>query len=237
MSTFLSAQSVDEIAANYTAADAAFKEAVEARYEQALAEAGLLDEDGEVDVDEIVERVYQTLKTKHVKNIEPGNDDRYDPSTSSTKEELAAAVFTAGPTAADAERNAVMKKVYEKCLSTVWNHTVTTRRGGVQKRLDHDKLLLVRGKVYRSGNTISTGVYVTTHTELVLREYLGPRLESFRKMTEALESDFELAAERDKSLAGPMRAAIEAAVEEAVARLPVAALASGETNRQKAIEK
>ena len=237
MNTVASAHTADQIAALYTTADAEFKQAVDDRVYKAAEAASLVDANGDIDVELIVDRAYQELKTKHVVNIDSGNDDRYDPATSSTKEELAAKVFTAGPTAADAELNAVEKKAYEKCLALVWNHTVPTQRGRIQKRLEADKLLLVRGNVYRNGNTIETGVFVTKHPELVLREYLGPRLEKLRKLTEALEGDYELALERDKSLEGPMRAAIEAAVAEAAAKLPVAALGSGGANGQKAIVK
>jgi hypothetical protein len=231
------AQNADQIALSYATAETELKEAVEDRVHRAADEAGLLDEDGDIDVDLIVDRAYEELKTKQVVSIETGNDDRFDPVKSSTKEELAAVVFTAGPTAADAERNLVEKKAYDKCQSLVWNHTVPTLRGRVQKRLDADKLLLVRGKVYRNGNTIDTGVFVTTNPELVLREYLAPRLEKLRKVTEDLEGDFGLALERDKALEGPMRAAIEAAVLESTARLPVPGLGSGNGNGRKALEK
>lgn len=231
------AHSADLIAATYTSADEEFKKAVAERVHRAAKDAGLLDADGEIDIDEIEDRAYDVLRTKHVVNIESGNDDRYDPQTSSSREELGTAVFNAGPTAADAERNEVEKRAYEKCLSLVWNHTVPTRRGRVQKRLEADKLLLVRGKVYRSGNTIETGVFVTKNPELVLREYLEPRLEKLRKVTEALEGDFDLALERDKSLEAPMRAAIEAAVVEASAKLPGPTLGAGGGNGQKALDK
>lgn len=237
MSNAVVALSADEIAANYTTADAEFKQAVEDRVHRAADEAGLLDAEGHIDIELITERAYQELKTKHVVNIDSGNDDRYDPATSSTKEELATAVFTAGPTAADAERNAVEKKAYDRCQALVWNHTVPSRRGRVQKRLEADKLLLVRGNVYRNGNTIEMGVFVTRNPELVLREYLGPRLEKLRKLTEALEGDFDLALERDKSLEAPMRAAIENAIVEAAARLPVSLLGLKGGNDQKALDK
>jgi hypothetical protein len=236
MSTATSAHSVDQIAVSYTTADREFKEAVEARVLKAAEDAGLLDANDEIDVEILVDRAYQELKTKHVVNIDSDNDDRYDPATSSTKEELANAVFTAGPTAADAELNLVEKKAYDKCLALVWNHTVPTGRGRIQKRFEADKLLLVRGKVYRNGNTIETGVFVTKHPELVLREYLAPRLEKLRKLTEALEGDFELALERDMALEGPMRVAIEAAVAEAAAKLPVPELGSGGANGHKALD-
>lgn len=237
MTDMATALSADAIAAKYTAADAEFKEAVERRVLEAVDGAGLLDAEDEVDTELLVERIYQELKTREVVHIESDNDDRYDPETSSTKEELAAAILTAGPTAADAELNTVEKKAYDRCLSLVWNHTVTSSRGRVQKRLAADKLLLVRGRVYRNGNTIENGVFVTKHPELVLREYLGPHLEKLRKITEALEGDFDLAIERDKLLEAPMRAAIEAAVVEAAAKLPVSLLGSGSGNGQKALEK
>ncbi|HEY8809270.1 MAG TPA: hypothetical protein VIM28_04530 [Solirubrobacterales bacterium] len=237
MSNSVVAHSADEISANYTMADAEFRQAVEERVSRAAGEAGLLDGDGGIDVDLLVERAYQELKTKHVVNIDPGNDDRFDPSTSSTKEELATAIFTSGPTATDAELNAVEKKAYDRCLAMVWNYTSPSQRGRIQKRLEADKLLLVRGNVYRNGNTIEMGVFVTKNPELVLREYLGPRLEKLRKLTEALEGDFDLALKRDKSLEGPMRAAIEAAVVEAAAKLPVSLLGSGSSNGQKALDK
>jgi hypothetical protein len=237
MSISTATHSAEQIVQLFTAADEEYKQAVEDRFYRAADEAGLLDENGDILVDEIVERAYNVLRTKNVQSIDAGNDDRYSPVTSSTKEELAAEVFTAGPTASDAELNAIEKKAYEKCLAAVWNHTVPTGRGRIQKRLDADKLLLVRGKVYRNGNTIETGVYVTTNPELVLREYLGPRLETLRKLTEALEGDFELALERDKTLEGPMRAAIESAIAEAAAKLPVASLGTGGANGKKALGK
>jgi hypothetical protein len=237
VSTVASAHSADEIAARYTAADAEFKQAVEDRVYRAADAAGLLDENGDIDVDLITDRAYEELKTKEVVSVESDKDDRYDPATSSTKEELTAAVFTAGPTAADAERNAVEKKAYDRCQALVWNHTVPTQRGRIQKRLEADKLLLVRGRVYRSGNTIETGVFVTKNPELVVREYLGPRLEKLRKLTEALDDDFELALQRDHALEAPMRAAIESAVREATARLPVAGIGSGSGDGRKSLGK
>ena len=237
MSTVIPAQTADQIADKYTAADEEFKQAVEDRVHRAAEAADLLDESGDIDVDLIVERAYRELKTKEVVNIDSGNDDRFDPKKSSSKEEMANAVFTAGPFAADAELNAVEKKAYEKCQALVWNHTVPTQRGRIQKRLEADKLLLVRGRVYRNGNTIETGVFVTRNPELVLREYLAPRLEKLRKISEALEGDFELALERDQALEGPMRAAIETAVVEATAKLPVAQLGSGKVPGRTALDK
>jgi len=236
LSNLTSALSADQIAANYSAADAEFKQAVEDRVNRAADEAGLLDDEGSIDPDLIEERAYQEIKTKHVVSIDEGNDDRYDPATSSSKQELAAAVFTAGPTPADAERNAVEKKAYEKCLSLVWNHTVMSSRGRIQKRLAAEKLLLVRGNVYRNGNTIEAGVFVTRNPELILREYLGPRIDKWRKEAEALKADFDLAVERDKSLAGPLQAAIEAGLAEAHAKLPAGSIGSGQASATKALD-
>lgn len=237
MSTGTTAYTADQIVQRYTTASAEFKQAWEDRFYRAADEAGLLDGNGDLDPNKVLDRSYSEVRTKLVTHIEPGNDDRYSPHTSSTKEELAAAVFTAGPTPADAETNAIEKKAYEKCLSTVWNLTVQSGRGRIQKRLDADRLLLVRGKVYRNGNTIKDGVYVTLHPELVVREFLGPRFDALRKLTEALDDDFELAVQRDPSLEAPMRAAIEASVLEAATRLAVAAIGSGESNGKKALGK
>ena len=238
MSTSITASQIantDLISDNYSAADEEFKKAVEIGVIRAAEASDLLNVDGEIDVEEIVDRAYHEVRSKEVVNIEPGNDDRFNPKKSSTKEELAKAVFTAGPSAADAERNAVERKVYERCLGLVWNHTVMTERGRIQKRLDADKLLLVRGRVYRGGNTIDSGVFVTKNPEIVLREYLGPRLETLRKVTAALKGDFDLALGREKSLEGPMQAAIQAAVSQAAATLPVKQLGSGAAKPPKAL--
>lgn len=238
MSTSITTSQINDtdlISDKYSAADQEFKEAVKYGVERAADEAGLLIADGEIDSEEIIERAYREVKTKQVVNVESGNDDRFSPKKSSTKEELTMAVFTAGPTAADAERNSVERKVYERCLTLVWNHTVMTGRGRIQQRLDADKLLLVRGRVYRNGNTIDSGVFVTKNPEIVLREYLGPRLESLRKVTAALEEDFGLALERDKALEGPMRAAIDSAVSQATANLPVKQIGSGNAKGTKAL--
>lgn len=234
--TATSANSADEIAANKQSADQDFDEAVNNRFMQAASDAGLLDEDGNVDVDRVADQVYDELRSKHVKEIGGDTDDRFDPSTSSTKDELTAAIFVAGPTSSDSEQNDVEKKAYEKCASTVWNLTQPSRRGRVQKRLEADKLLLIRGRVFRNGNPIPNGIYVSTHEEIVLREFLGPRLEKLRKLTDAIEDDYKMATERVKELDGPMRAAIEAAMREATAKLPVPALGSGSSSSdQKAL--
>jgi hypothetical protein len=238
MSTPLeSVLSADEISANKEAADQAFNEAVEERYMKAAEDAGLLNEDGEVDQDLLADRVYEELKPKHVVHIGPDQDDRTDPATSSTKDELTSAVFFAGPTLAEAENgNKVLQKAYERCQAAVWNLTAQGRRGHAQKRLEADKLLVIRGKVFRNGNPVSTGIYVSTQEEIVRREYLGPRLEKLRKLTEAIEEDRSLASELDPALDASMQAAIDTAMNEAAVRLQVNALGAG-TAPSKAIEK
>lgn len=233
--TVPSAITADQIAASKESADQDFDEAVQRRFMRAAADAGLVDAEGDLDQELVAEEVYDELKTKRVVVIGSDQDDRDNPATSSTKDELTAAVFTAGPTAAEAEQNDVEKKAYEKCQAAVWNLTQAGRRGNIQKRLEAEKLLLVRGKVFRNGNPIANGVYVSTHEEVVLREFLGPRLEKLRKLTDAIEDDYKMATERAEELAGPMRGAIEAALREATAKLPVAQLGSGESNGQKAI--
>lgn len=229
-----SAQSADEIAANKQTADEQFAEAVERRFMRAHYDAGLIDEDGNVDKEKIAQQVYDELRTKRVVQI-GAEDDRYDPATSSTKDELTAAIFVNGPTIADAEQNEVERKAYEKCQAAVWNLTQPGARGHVQQRLEADKLLLVRGKVFRSGNPILTGIYVSTEEEIVLREFLGPRLDKLRKLADALENDYKMATERAPALGGAMHAAIEAAMTETTAKLAVAALGSGEANGRKAL--
>ena len=236
MSDVASVHSTDLIAARHTAADAEFKEAVDDIVYKAAEAAGLVDDDGEISIDTIVDRAYDELKTKIVVSIEPGNDDRYDPATSSTKEELAAAVFTAGPTAAQAERSAREEGVREVPFAGLEPHGYDQARAhpespggpeapgrarqGVPQR-QHDRDRRVR------------------HEEPRARAARVPRPApgEVRKITEALEADFDLALERDQMLEGPMCAAIEAAVAEAAARLPVAALSAGSANGQKTIGK
>jgi hypothetical protein len=226
---------VDEIVARKQAANKEFDDAVQERFIEAADAAGLLDERDELDDELVAQRVYQELKSKRVVNIDPGNDDRRDPTSSSTKDELTAAIFTAGPTALDAERDDVERAVYAKCVSAVWNPTQTGKRGRVQKMFDSDSLILVRGKVFREPNPIKDGIYVSTHEEIVMREFWGPRLDRLRKLASALEDDYEMVKERVPALDAPMRAAIEAAFVEATAKLPVPTLGTGDG--QKAIGK
>lgn len=235
-SEVLSSASADVIAANKSAADAAFDRAVEERFLEVATEAGVV-EDGKVDRKLVVGLVYDELKTKHVSSIDPESDDRRDPAKSSHKEELAEAIFTSMPTGSEADGNRVEAKVRERCLAAVWNVTQTGERGQVQKRLRVDNLVLVRGVVFRGSATLTDGLFVSTHEEVVLREFLGPRLEKLRKLTEAIEGDFEMVAARAPQLRAPMRAAIEAAVIEATAKLPVETLGSGQRSDQKALDR
>jgi hypothetical protein len=232
-----SVHTADEIVAAKHVADEQYNEAVEIGFQRAIVEAELDDGEGNLDKELVAEKVYEILRTKRVAEIGTEKDDRYDPATSSTKDELTVAIFTAGPTTADAEKNDVVKKVYEKCQAAVWNLTTPSGRGLVQRHLEADKLLLVRGKVFRNGNPITNGIYVSTHEEIVLREFMGPRLEKLRKLTEAIEEDFMMATARSKDLEAPLRAAIEAAMREASAKLPVPALGGGASNGQKTLDK
>jgi hypothetical protein len=224
-----------KISASYDAADQEFKEAVKYRVDRLAEAAGLLDAEAKLDPEVITERAYKELKTKQVVSIERGKDDRFDPKKSSSKEELAAVVFRGHLSAADSDGNAVEARAYDRCIAIVWAYTVPTRRGRVQQRLEADKLLLVRGRVYRNGNKVDSGVFVTKNPELVLREYLDPRLEALRKLSEELEGDFSLALEREKSLEGPMKAAIQAAISQATATLPVKQLATSHDENSKTL--
>jgi hypothetical protein len=229
--------STDEIAAKKQAADEQFSQAVEARFLEIAAEADVITDDGELDKKRTAKKVYEVLRKKHVVDIEPGKDDRRDPNKSSSKEELGTAIFPTMPSASAADTNLVEAKVRDRCLGAVWNVTQTGERGQVQKLLRADNLILIRGPVFRNSLTVSDGIYVSTHQEIVIREFLAPRLDKLRKLTEAIEGDYEMATERAPELAGPMRTAIEDAVVSASARLPVATLGSGEGNSRKALGK
>lgn len=229
------AKSADELAANKQSAIEDFNEAVDRRFMEAVEAADLLDDDGYLDEEELLERVVEELRSKHVVHVDPDNDDRRDSTTSSTKDELTAAIFTGGPNVVDAEKNAVEAAAYAKCQSAVWNLTQTGKRGKVQKLLAADSLVLVRGKVFRDTNLIKDGIYVSTHEEVVMREFWGPRLDKVRKLAAALEDDYEMLKERVPALDGPMREAIEAAFVEATAKLPVATLGAGASNGRKTL--
>jgi len=231
-----SALTADEIAANKQSADIEFAQAVESRFLEVATDADVVTDD-KLDKKILAQRVYEVLKTKHVVDIEPDKDDRRDPARSSSKEELAEAIFTTGPTGSEADTNLVEARVRDKCLAAVWNVTQTGGRGQVQKLLRADNLILIRGTVFRDSLTVNDGIYVSTHQEVVLREFLAPRLEKLRKLTEAIEGDYTLATARVPDLKGPMQAAIEAALVEATAKLPVATLGSPESNGQKALGK
>ncbi|HEU4658488.1 MAG TPA: hypothetical protein VFR97_13225 [Capillimicrobium sp.] len=236
----LSALDLDEIAANKQTAADEYKKAVSAIFLEFARQADLLDEDDKIDTKVVDGRIYDEMKSKRVSKISPPDDDdhRWYPETSSTKAELTAAVFTAGPTLAEAQANDVMKTVYAKCQSTVWNRTQSGKRGSVQKLLERDNLVLTHGTVWRNDNPVDEGIYVSTHEEIMLREYWGPRLAKLRSLTNSYRDDYEMMKGRvPEAVDATIRAALEAAFVEATAKLPVPTLGSGATNGQKALEK
>jgi hypothetical protein len=212
-----------------------FDSAVGDLFHTAADAAGLLDEEGRIAHALLDQRIYDELKTKHVVSIDPDNDDRRDPGTSSTKDELTAAVFQGYLTIADAEKDDVYKSAYAKCQSTVWNRTQTSKRGTIQKRFEGDKLVLIHGKVFRQGNPIRDGIYVSTHIEVLLRDYWGPRLAKLQKLSDSFQEDFSMMKERvPPEVEAVVRAALESAFVEATAKLPVPTLTPSEP--QQAIE-
>jgi hypothetical protein len=237
MNATMRSVSTDEISAQKEAADTQFAAAVETQFLDIAANSDVLTDEDKLDKKRLAQKVYEVLRTKHVVDISPGKDDRRDRKKSSSKEELAAAMFPDIPSASLADTDLVKSKVRDKCLSAVWNVTQTGERGQVQKLLRGDSLILIRGPVFRDSLTVSDGIYVSTHEEVVMREFLAPRLERFRKMAESIEEDFEMAIERAPELAGPMRAAIADAVVSASARLPVPTLGAGESNGREALGK
>lgn len=234
--TTQSALDVDEIAANKESADLDFSEAVDSRFLSIAEDAGFVT-DEKLDKKLLAKKAYEVLKDKHVLSIDPDKDDRRDPSKSTHKEELAEELFPGTPSGSDADTNLVAAKVRERCLSAIWNITQTSDRGQVQKLLRADNLILIRGTVFRGSVTINDGIFVSTHQEVVMREFLAPRLEKLRKLTEAIEGDYAMATDRVPALEGPMKAAIEAALVEATAKLPVATLESGQSDGRKALGK
>lgn len=236
----LSALDADGISANRQSSLEDFDAAVDELFAEYAEQAGLLDEDGKIDASVLDERIYDEIRTKHVKKIQPPDDgdDRRDPANSSTKDELTAAIFTGGPTIADAEANDLMRAVYAKCQGAVWNRTQSGKRGAIQKRFEGDKLVLIRGKVFRNGNPIKDGIYVSTHEEVILRDYWGPRLAKLQKLTDSFQEDYAMMKERvPASVETSVRAVVEAAFVEATAKLPVPTLGSGEQNGRKALDK
>ncbi len=236
----LSAINADEIAAKKQSSDEDFDKVVNVLFAEHANKADLLNEDGKIDLAVLDGRIYDNIKTKHVEKIKPPDDedDRRSPTKSSTKDELTAAVFTAGPTIADAEMNEVMKAVYGKCQSTVWNRTQTGKRGAIQKLLDSDNLVLIHGKVFRNDNPIKDGIYVSTHEEVLVREYWGPRLAKLQKLTDSFQDDYAMMKERvPAGVEASVRAVLESAFIEATAKLPVPTLGTGDANGRKALEK
>jgi len=236
----LPALNADEIVANKKSSIEEFDAAVDALFTQYAGEAGLLDEDGKIDSEVLDQRIYDEIKSKHVKKIKPPDDedDRRDPAKSSTKVELTAVIFEKGPTIADAEANGLIEAVYAKCQSTVWNRMQSGKRGAIQKRFEDDKLVLIRGKVFRNGNPINDGIYVSTHEEVIVRDYWGPRLAKLQKLSDSLQDDYAMMKERvPPGVEASVRAVVEAAFVEATAKLPVPTLEASEANGHKALEK
>jgi hypothetical protein len=234
----LSALDLDRIAANKTSSAQEYQKAVSALFLDYAGKADLLDEDHTIDPNVVDGRIYDEMKSKHVVKISPpdDDDDRWHPETSSTKVELTAAVFTAGPTLAEAQANDVMKAVYAKCQSTVWNRTQSGQRGSIQKLFKRDGLVLVRGTVWRNDNPVDDGLYVSTHEEVMVREYWGPRLAKLRALTNAFRDDYEMIKQRvPADIDAAIRQELEAAFVEATAKLPVPTL--GAANGQKTLEK
>ncbi|MGO9322775.1 MAG: hypothetical protein ACLQBY_18505 [Solirubrobacteraceae bacterium] len=231
-----SALTADEIAANKQSADEEFAEAVETRFLEIAADAEVVTDD-RIDKKLVAQRVYEVVKTKHVVDIEPDKDDRRDPAKSSCKEELAADIFPEMPTGSEADMNMVDARIREKCMGAVWDVTQTGERGQVQKLLRGDNLILIRGTVFRDTLTVNSGIYVSTHEEIVLREFLAPRLEKLRKLTDVIEGDYEMAKDRVPGIGPAMRAAIQAAMIEAMAKLPVDMPGLTKPNGQNALDK
>ena len=236
----LSSLDLDAISANKRSAAEEYKEVVSLLFLDFAGKADLLGEDDKIDPKVVDAGIYEEMKSKHVARISPpdDDDDRWYPETSSTKVELTAAVFTAGPTLAEAQANDVMKAVYAKCQSAVWNRTQSGKRGSVQKLFERDNLVLVHGTVWRNDNPVEDGIYVSTHEEILLREYWGPRLAKLRALTSSFRDDYEMLKERvPASIDASIRQALEEAFVEATAKLPVPTLGSGAANGQKALEK
>ena len=228
----------DSLAVNKDSSVEDFDAAVNTMFIEYARRADLLDANEKVDTDVLDARITEKVKRWHVVNIDPDDDDRRDPSSSGTKDELTSAIFIAGPTLADAEKDAVWATLYAKCQSTVWNRTQSGKRGAVQKRLDGEKLVLIHGKVFRHGNPIKDGIYVSTHAEALLRDYWGPRLAKLRKLSDAFEEDYTMTRERvPAEVDEVVRAAIESAFVEATAKLPVQTLELGKANARKALDK
>jgi hypothetical protein len=222
---------LDAISAQKESSDEEFIEAVKTLFAGYAEKADLLDSDGSIISKVLDQRIYDEVRTKHVVSIEDP-DDRESQATSTTKDELVTVIFTAGPTLADAERNAVLRAVYAKAQNAIWNRTQSGKRGAVQKKLAADKLVLVKGQVIRTGNPIPDGLYVSTQREVLVRDYWGPRLAQLRKLSDAFKDDFEMMEERvPPEVADHVLAHIGAAFDAATAKLPLE-LGSGGTGKK-----
>lgn len=236
----VSAINADAIAANKKSSDEEFKKAVAALFKEYADRADLLNPEGRIDLEVLDQRIHDELATKHVAKINPpdDDDDRHYPEKSSTKTELTAAIFTAGPSRAESEANEVMQTVYGKCQSAVWNRTQSGKRGTVQKLFEAEKLVLIHGTVYRNDNPFEDGIYISTHEEVLLREFWAPRLAKLESLTKSFRDDYDMVKARvPASIDAKIREAIEDAFVEATAKLPVPTLGTSASNGRKAIEK
>src|SRR4051794_13878144 len=107
-----SALNADDIATNKQAADEQFTEAAKARFLEIAEDAGVV-KGGKLDKKLLAKRVYKVVKTKHVVNIDPADDDRRDPAKSTHKEELAEVIFPMIPSGSAADSNLLHADVRE----------------------------------------------------------------------------------------------------------------------------
>jgi hypothetical protein len=209
-----------QVAARKAAADKEFTALIEKTFREYAALAGLTNADGDVDPELLEDRVFEELETKVVRSINKP-DDRVDPAKSSSKTELTEAIFAQGPTAKDGDHDPLMRAVWDRCSGAVWDLVRSGRRGRIQRRVESARLLVVHGKVYRNGNPVATGIYLTVNAELVKHEYLGPRLARLENLAAAIDEDFAYAREISPGLEGVMREEIEKALNKVIAKLPV----------------
>jgi len=232
-----SAYNADEIAANKKAADQQFAEAVQARFLEIAEDAGVVKNDKLVKK-LLAKRVYEVLKPKRVVNIDPEDDDRRDPAKCTHKEELAEIIFPMIPSGSAADSNLLEAAVREKCLTAVWDMTATgADRGLVQDMLLADRLLLIRGVVFRGSKTIRDGVFVSTQADVVRRDLIAPRIKRARSQLDSLSAEYQMVIERAPELRELLEEDIEAFMVEATAKLPVATLTPGDSNGRKALGK
>lgn len=188
-----------QTAAAKLAASDPFRKAVDTLLLDFAAQAGLVSaEEPKIGLSLLEERIYEEIRSKRVSSIQPpdDHDNRHDPATSSSKAELTTVIFTAGPTLRQAEQDLLYREVFNRCQHAIWNLTQTAERGAVQRLLHDDGLLLVRGPVWRDGQEVKDGLYVTTRPELIISDFLGPHFEKLGNLAEALADDYQLLEER-----------------------------------------